>query len=174
MTKWWVKCRAGRWSGVFMALLFLLSGCASQVEVTWRTESEINTAGFNLYRGLSPTGPFDVKVNDRLIPASPDPVTGGEYRFVDRSVRPGVTYYYQLQEVEIDGRVNSYGPIAVHVQGLDWRYVAVLGGLALAVLALWVRGGLWAAVRRHKPPLSFSSPAAKGKQGRGGVRGSQG
>lgn len=150
MRNWLLKHWAGRWSGVLTAILLFLAGCTGQVEVTWRTESEINTAGFNLYRGLSPTGPFDVKVNDQLIPASPDPLTGGEYRFVDRTVRPGVTYYYQLQEVETDGQVNSYGPIAVRVQGLDWRHAAMLGGLALAVLALWIWGAPRAIARRRR------------------------
>jgi hypothetical protein len=101
----------------------------------------MNTAGFNLYRSTSPEGPFDVKVNEQLIPASPDPVTGGKYSFVDRTARPGVMYYYRLQEVEKTGTVNQYGPIAVRASGFDWRLGVVLGGLAAVVLALWIVGG---------------------------------
>ena len=47
----------------------LLAACNAPVRVTWKTETEMNTAGFNLYRGTSPDGPFDTKVNRRVDPA---------------------------------------------------------------------------------------------------------
>ncbi|MGQ9491610.1 MAG: hypothetical protein ACUVR4_00790 [Anaerolineae bacterium] len=59
---------------VFLAVV--LTGCTAPVRIEWRTETEINTAGFNLYRSESPAGPFDVKVNDQLIPPAADPLTG--------------------------------------------------------------------------------------------------
>ncbi len=120
---------------------FTLAGCTAPVVVEWSTETEMNTAGFNLYRGAAEAGPFDVKVNEQLIPAAPDPMTGGKYSFVDRTARPGVTYYYQLQEVERTGAVNKHGPIAVRAGGFDWRLAAVLGALAAGVLFLWIKGG---------------------------------
>jgi len=119
----------------------VLGGCAAPVRVTWKTETEMNTAGFNLYRGLSPDGPFDIKVNDALIPPAADPLTGGEYSYIDRTAQAGVTYYYELQEVEQSGAINKFGPINVTAGGLDWRHGLVLGGLALLVLVLWWRGG---------------------------------
>jgi hypothetical protein len=119
---------------------FTLSGCTAPVVVEWSTETEMNTAGFNLYRGAAAAGPFDVKVNEQLIPAALDPMTGGKYSFVDRTARPGVTYYYQLQEVEKTGAVNKHGPIAVRAGGFDWRLAAVLGALGAIVLSLWVIG----------------------------------
>lgn len=119
----------------------VLGGCTAPVRVTWKTETEMNTAGFNLYRGLSPEGPFDTKVNDALIPPSTDPLTGGDYSYIDRTAQAGVTYYYELQEVERGGAINKFGPISVRPGGLDWRHGLVLGVLALLVLALWWRGG---------------------------------
>ncbi len=46
---------------ILVALLaaVVLGGCAAPVRVTWKTETEMNTAGFNLYRGTSPDGPFE-------------------------------------------------------------------------------------------------------------------
>lgn len=75
------------------------------VVIDWSTASELNTAGFNLYRSESPDGPFS-KINDNLIPASPDPLTGGSYSYTDKNVSPGRTYYYQLEDVEISGGLN--------------------------------------------------------------------
>lgn len=77
----------------------------ASVVIDWSTASELNTAGFNLYRSESPDGPFS-KINDNLIPASPDPLTGGSYSYTDKNVSPGRTYYYQLEDVEISGGLN--------------------------------------------------------------------
>jgi hypothetical protein len=131
-----------------IVLLVTLSGCAVPVRVEWKTETEMNTAGFNLYRGESPDGPFDAKVNADLIPPSEDPLTGKAYIYIDETARPGVTYYYQLQEVEKNGATNTYGPISVHAGGLAWWHVASLIGLAALVLLIWLRGGKEAARAR--------------------------
>ncbi len=133
--------RSGQVLWILFALAALLGGCSAPVRVTWKTESEMNTAGFNLYRGTSPEGPFDTKVNQELIPPSSDPLTGKEYAYVDQSAQAGVTYYYELQEVERNGAANRFGPISVRAGGLQWPHIVLLGGLAALVLALWLRGG---------------------------------
>jgi hypothetical protein len=136
-----------------LALALVAAGCVAPVQVEWTTETEMNTAGFNLYRGASADGPFDVKINDRLIPPAADPLTGGQYSYTDRTARPGKTYYYQLQEVETTGEVNSFGPIEVQtgwltLPGPVWALVLIV--LALAAAGLWVYGGRRAA----KPPAA--------------------
>jgi hypothetical protein len=123
------------------ALLLVVAGCAAPVRVSWKTETEMNTAGFNLYRSTSPDGPFADKVNAELIPPSADPLTGKEYTYVDTSAQAGVTYYYELQEVERDGSINTFGPIRVQTSRLQWQHAALLGGMALLVLFIWLRGG---------------------------------
>jgi hypothetical protein len=126
---------------VTLGLLTALAGCGAPVRVTWKTETEMNTAGFNLYRGTSPDGPFDTKVNTELIPPSSDPLMGKEYTFVDTSAQGGVTYYYELQEIERNGNVNRFGPISVRTGGLQWPHAFLLVGLAGFVLLIWLRGG---------------------------------
>jgi hypothetical protein len=123
-----------------LVILFALSGCTAPVRVEWSTETEMNTAGFNLYRGDSADGPFDVKVNDQLIPPAADPLTGGKYQYVDKAARAGVTYYYRLEEVERNGGTNDFGPISVRAGGLEWWHLLVLVGLAVVVMALWIFG----------------------------------
>lgn len=128
--------------GVLLLLILLtLSACTAPVRVEWRTETEMNTAGFNLFRGTSPDGPFDVKVNEQLIPPSADPLTGKSYTYIDKTAQAGVTYYYQLQEVEQGGRMNTFGPISVRAGGLTWWHAAILAVLGAAVLFAWLRGG---------------------------------
>jgi hypothetical protein len=126
---------------LLLLLLTLLSGCTAPVRVEWSTETEMNTAGFNLYRGESADGPFDVKVNEQLIAPAADPLTGGKYQYVDKTARPGVTYYYRLEEVERNGGTNNFGPISVRAGGLEWWHVLVLVALAAVAVALWLLGG---------------------------------
>lgn len=87
----------------------------AEIQVEWSTASEMNTAGFHLYRAESPDGPF-TRITTELIPASPDPLTGGDYSFSDRGVVPGRTYYYQLEEIELDGGGSRAGPVEVKAE----------------------------------------------------------
>ncbi len=73
--------------------------------IRWSTETEVNTAGFNVFRSLSEDGPWD-KINPRLIPGSPDPLRGGSYVFTDTQVIAGVTYWYELEEIELSGQAT--------------------------------------------------------------------
>ena len=104
-----------------LSLLFVLTGAVltgwgiyafatPTVVVRWSTATEFDTAGYFVYRGENPDGPFE-KITERLIPAANDPVSGGEYEFTDREVRPGTTYYYLLEEVELSGSTNREGPV---------------------------------------------------------------
>jgi hypothetical protein len=121
--------------------MLLLAACTTPIRVEWSTETEMDTAGFNVFRGESPDGPFDVKVNAELIPPSPDPLRGGAYSILDRSARPGVPYYYQLQEVEKTGQVSLHGPIQAQGSPFSWQHSLILAVLGLVVLGLWVLGG---------------------------------
>lgn len=147
--------RMGIALAVALAALMLLAGCTVPVRVEWTTEVEMNTAGFDLFRGESPAGPFDVRVNEELIPASPDPLAGGEYSYLDRTAEAGKTYYYQLQEVELGGAVNSYGPIEVRASVIDAR-VAAAGLIGLAVVV-----GVGAVVRRRRGVSNRPAPESR-------------
>jgi hypothetical protein len=125
---------------------FLLTAChggtsdSSVVLVEWTTESEVDTAGFNLYRSESPDGPY-VKVNAALIPGSSDPLLGGKYVYTDTNVVAGHTYYYKLEDVELDGTTTLHGPIEVVAEAGGRSAVANLAALwplalLIALLAL--------------------------------------
>ncbi len=83
-------------------------------------------------------GPF-VKINSSLIPASQDPLSGSQYSFKDDQVRPATLYYYQLEEVEMDGGVNRFGPISA--RSSDNRqifYLTLAAGLLSLLLVAWL------------------------------------
>lgn len=77
------------------------------VKIEWDTATEMETAGFYLYRSRSPDGEFAV-INDSLIPSKGDSFSGATYSYVDVDVKAGDTYYYILEEVELDSGTNRY------------------------------------------------------------------
>lgn len=93
-------------------------GSLSQVALAWTTASEINTAGFNVYRSEQLDGPYD-KINVELIPGSTDSLVGGKYQYVDTRVLPGKTYYYQIEDIELDGAATRHHPILVNMPAGD-------------------------------------------------------
>lgn len=110
-----------------------------RVKIEWTTASELDTAGFNVYRRDSPEGP-ETRINSELIPASTSPLTGSTYQFIDRNVEPGLTYYYELEDVETNGITNRSWNTSVTVarQGAIEAGVAIFLGL-LAVLGILFR-----------------------------------
>jgi hypothetical protein len=99
---------------------------SEQVLVAWETTMEQNTVGFNVWRSETRDGGY-VQVNETLIPvASPGGVWGGSYAFTDFDVTPGTTYYYKLEELEVDGARNWYGPVSTDGDEEDTTAVTLL------------------------------------------------
>lgn len=119
------------------------------ITVEWSTASELNTAGYNIYRSLSPDEP-GVRLNTALIPASPDPLVGGSYVYTDTQVTSGQTYYYRLEEVETDGSFNSPGVVSATASGGFTPLLPVIGLTVLVGLLAVVWLGRRAA--RHPVP----------------------
>ena len=141
------------WPFVVILMALVLAGCAARaapIEITWTTESEVNTSGFNVFRSTARDGEY-TQINTSLIPSQADPVVGGKYAFKDEQVEPGQTYYYKLEEVETTGTRTTYDDIVeatAQPEGLFGLSTAVWWGLA-GVLAL-VAGWLWWRGRRPR------------------------
>jgi len=83
-----------------------------QVKLTWETASEIDNAGFNLYRSETDNGEY-AKINGSLIPAEGSSTQGTAYEFVDTGVQNGKTYYYKLESINLSGNSELFGPTSV-------------------------------------------------------------
>jgi hypothetical protein len=154
-----IKGNCGWLSQALLIGCLALSGCNSQdarttapIVVEWTTATEINTAGFNLYRSDRVDGEY-VKINTTLVPASPDPLRGGKYRYEDVNVEPGKTYSYKLEDVELSGATMQHGPIQATAAAsrLDTTFVLVGAG-ALAILG----AGVIAVYVRRSPKIKLS------------------
>jgi hypothetical protein len=115
----------------------------ANVTLAWDTASEVDTAGFNVYRADSKDGPY-ARINAQLIPSTADKVVGGKYQYQDKSVKPGKTYFYRLEDVELGGDVKGHDPISVNVPADSFfdstlvRVGSIVSGLVIVVGGLMI------------------------------------
>ena len=76
-----------------------------EVVIRWITESELNNAGFNILRSDTRNGEY-TKLNTNLIAGQGTTSERTTYEWKDTSAKPNVAYYYQIQDVSLDGRVT--------------------------------------------------------------------
>lgn len=136
---------------ILMGFLWLILGgglivyqlvSPASVTVQWNTETELNTAGFNLYRSELDQDDY-VLVNDVLIDSEGSAVSGASYVFVDDTVEAGKTFYYLLEEIQNDGKANRYedDKFSYAVPGMAWwsvilAAIAIVVGLGLLVIGI--------------------------------------
>ena len=99
------------WLAFGITLLIIQLALPAKIEIQWETETEFDTAGFNIYRSEDLNGSFQ-KLNEKLIPAAEDAASGGDYSYIDTDVSKGNTYYYQLEDVEFDSTTTLQEPLA--------------------------------------------------------------
>src|SRR6266540_2104464 len=80
------------------------------VVVRWATAAEMNTWGFYLYRSADATRTSAIRVTPSVILGKGHNQGGGTYVWTDTDVTPAQKYSYWLQEVELNGATNEYGP----------------------------------------------------------------
>lgn len=113
-----------------------------EITITWVTETEFDTAGFNIYRSVDPDGAFE-QINPQLIPSAADPASGASYEYVDANIEPGQTYYYKLEDVEYNNTRQQHEVIpqeAPTVQLLPLLLAAISFVMGLALITTAVRG----------------------------------
>jgi hypothetical protein len=80
------------------------------VTIRWATESEVDNAGFNIYR-TAPNGET-VKLNKNIIAAQGSAAAGAVYEFADNTVENRKTYSYQLEDLDTNGTARLHGPVS--------------------------------------------------------------
>ena len=74
-----------------------------EVLIRWRTESELDNAGFNILRSETRDGGFTVINLKGIIPGHGTSSEQHLYSYTDTTVRSGVIYYYRIEDVSFDG-----------------------------------------------------------------------
>ena len=73
-----------------------------QVVITWSTQSELNNAGFFIKRAQQRTGEFKV-INATMVAGAGTTSEKQFYTYTDTTAQPNVVYYYQIEDVSLDG-----------------------------------------------------------------------
>ncbi len=103
--------------GTPLAALLASFDARAQVDhvlVTWETVSEIDNAGFNLYRGLSADG--EGILLGFTPSAAPGSTAGAAYRVEDIAVQDGQTYWYWLEAIDLSGAASRFDPVSATYQ----------------------------------------------------------
>ena len=88
------------------------------VALTWRTESETNNAGFEVERKVADEDHFQTIGFVKGAGTTSEPQ---EYSFYDNDVRAGMTYYYRIKQVDLDGK-ETYSGVLKAVVGVPKTY----------------------------------------------------
>ena len=75
---------------------------AGAVVITWSTQSELNNAGFFIKRSQQRDGQFKV-INAAMIQGAGTISEKQFYTYTDTTAQPNVVYYYQIEDVSLDG-----------------------------------------------------------------------
>ena len=89
-----------------------------QVYLRWRTESEVNNLGFEIYRANKQDGDYQLVSSFRSNEQLKGQINSSSsklYQFVDANVLPNQTYFYKLADVSIKGQRSFHGPVKVLV-----------------------------------------------------------
>ena len=73
------------------------------VVITWSTQSELNNAGFFIKRSQQRDGQFQI-INATMIPGVGTTSEKQFYTYEDTTAQPDVVYYYQIEDVSLDGQ----------------------------------------------------------------------
>jgi hypothetical protein len=90
---------------------FTAKASNGRVKLEWVTESEIDNAGFNIWRADAEDGEY-VKLNDETIPAKGSETKGAKYFFIDNIAKNRMTYFYKLEDIDVYGTSTFHGPLS--------------------------------------------------------------
>ncbi len=85
------------------------------VFVEWSVASEINHAGYNVYRASAADGEY-FRINDTMIGLDPGSSSLEEkrYEYLDADAR-ALPVYYKLEDISLDGQHEWFGPVQASV-----------------------------------------------------------
>ena len=92
---------------------FAATSVQKGTKLQWRTESEINNVGFGIYRSSQENGRYS---RIAWVDGQGSTPVAHDYQFVDKKAREGETYYYFLEDVNLEGNAERSEIITVTFQ----------------------------------------------------------
>ncbi|MEJ2636150.1 MAG: FlgD immunoglobulin-like domain containing protein [Calditrichia bacterium] len=94
---------------------FDISTISNGLLLNWTTESEINNAGFEIWRSNEESGTYQLYssyANNPSLLGQGNSTMRHEYQFQDGLVVAGQTYWYKLADVDVNGEKTFHGPVS--------------------------------------------------------------
>lgn len=88
----------------------------NQVQLTWVSQSESNLLGYQVYRNSAEELSSALLISEMI--EGTNTSSAQTYIFIDKELAEEGTYYYWLQNVDLDGSTCFFGPVSV-LFGLD-------------------------------------------------------
>ncbi len=84
------------------------------IRIYWAAATELDTASYQLFRAetTSPAGGWGAPICQKVAGGSLSPAS---YECIDPNVTPGVTYYYMLSDISVQGVAGQNGPVEARV-----------------------------------------------------------
>lgn len=76
----------------------------------WKTASEVDNFGFDVYRGDSEDGPFE-RLTEEPIPGAGTTDEPQQYVFVDDTIEAGKAYWYYVESISMMGVREQFTPV---------------------------------------------------------------
>lgn len=77
--------------------------------IRWKTASEVDNFGFDVYRATAEEGPF-VRMTSSPVPGAGTVDEPKSYQFADEKIEPGVAYWYYVESISIQGVREKFTP----------------------------------------------------------------
>ena len=82
------------------------------VVLNWTTESEMNNAGFHIYRSRTKDGEFKT-VNPTMIQGAGTTSERNKYTWTDKTAKPNTVYYYRIADVSYTGEQKQLATLRI-------------------------------------------------------------
>jgi hypothetical protein len=139
---------------------FVALDASDHVLLRWETAIELDNMGFKLYHSLNDSHfANSIQINEALIPAQgPGSGQGFIYQYEDYEVQGGKSYFYWLEDIDLNGNGTLHGPISISLDVPTVVTTSELGaisqisiGWGLAPLLLMLlMGGIFIRRRRRR------------------------
>lgn len=77
--------------------------------IRWKTASEVDNFGFDVYRATAEDGPFE-RLTSSPVPGAGTVDEPKSYQFADEKIEPGVAYWYYVESISIQGVREKFTP----------------------------------------------------------------
>ena len=105
---------------------FTATAFADRVVLDWETASEIDNAGFRLWRSESINGDY-ARIDDGMIAAKGDETTGAAYSYEDPT-DGGAKYFYRLEDIDYSGE-STFHALPERKMALEAGWNVIPGGV---------------------------------------------